>query len=88
MAVLYMHFRQGQPIEQAREQLSFKYLHIREGKTGILDFFFETYLKEGTPKGLSFVDWVANDYDRTAFKAEFLRTWKQKLNLDQLLRRE
>ena len=52
MSVLYQHFRKGQPIEQAIEQLSRKYLHIREGKTGVLDFFFETYLKEGAPKGL------------------------------------
>ena len=88
MAVLYMHFRQGQPIEQAKEQLSFKYLHIREGKTGMLDYFFETYLREGQPRGLSFSDWVAREYDRAAVKAEFLRSWKHKLNLDQLLRRE
>jgi protein tyrosine/serine phosphatase len=88
MAVLYMHFRQGQPIEQAKQQLSFKYLHIREGKTGMLDYFFETYLRDGKPKGLTFADWVARDYDREAVKAAFLHTWKQKLNLDQLLRRE
>ena len=59
MAVLYQHFRKGQPIDQAVDQLARKYLHIREGKTGVLDFFFETYLKEGAPKGLSFTDWVA-----------------------------
>ncbi|MBI1359484.1 MAG: protein tyrosine phosphatase [Alphaproteobacteria bacterium] len=88
MAVLYMHFRQGLPIEEARKQLSFKYLHIREGKTGVLDFFFETYLKEGKPANQTFAEWVASSYDRATVKAEFLRTWKQKLNLDQLLQRE
>lgn len=88
MAVLYMHYRQSQPIEQAREQLSFKYLHIREGKTGMLDYFFDAYLREGKPKGLGFSDWVAKDYDSAALKAEFLATRKRKLNLDQLLRRE
>jgi protein tyrosine/serine phosphatase len=88
MAVLYMHFREGQPIEKAVEQLSRKYLHIREGKTGVLDFFFETYLKEGARKGLSFAEWVAADYDRDQVKARFLKTWKSRLNLDQLLRRE
>jgi protein tyrosine/serine phosphatase len=88
MSVLYMHFRKGQPIEQAVEQLSRKYLHIREGKTGVLDFFFETYLKECAPKGLSFAEWVATDYDRAEVKARFLKTWKSRMNLDQLLRRE
>lgn len=88
MAVLYMHFRQKLPIDQALRQLSLKYLHIREGKTGMLDYFFETYLREGEPKGLTFTDWVKQDYNREAVKAEFLRTWKSKLNIDKLLRRE
>lgn len=88
MAVLYQHFRKGLPIEQAAVQLSRKYLHIREGKTGVLDYFFETYLKEGKPKGLSFADWIATDYDRKGLKDRFLKTWKSKLKLDQLLRRE
>lgn len=88
MAVLYQHFRKGQSIDQAIDQLGLKYLHIREGKTGVLDYFFETYLKEGAPKGLSFVEWVERDYDRGAVKAQFLKTWKSRLNLDQLLQRE
>ena len=88
MAVLYQHFRKGLPIEQAAEQLSRKYLHIREGKTGVLDYFFETYLNEGKPKGLSFVEWIQSDYDRKALKERFLKTWKSKMNLDQLLQRE
>jgi len=88
MAVLYQHFRKDQPIEQAVEMLSRKYLHIREGKTGVLDFVFETYLAEGKPQGLSFTDWVSTAYDARALKARFLKTWKSKLNLDQLLRRE
>jgi protein tyrosine/serine phosphatase len=87
-SVLYQHFRKGQPIDRAVEQLSRKYLHIREGKTGVLDFFFETYLREGAPRGLSFTDWVANEYDRDQVKARFLKTWKSRMNLDQLLRRE
>lgn len=88
MSVLYLHFRRGQPVEQAVEQLSRKYLHIREGKTGVLDFVFETYLAEGQDKGLTFADWVSTDYDAKALKARFLKTWKSKLSLDQLLQRE
>jgi protein tyrosine/serine phosphatase len=88
MAVLYMHFRKGQPIDQALEMLSRKYLHIRQGKTGVLDFFFETYLAEGTSKGLSFQQWVEKGYDRAALKAKFLKTRKSKLNVDELIRRE
>jgi protein tyrosine/serine phosphatase len=88
MAVLYQHFRKGQPIEQALEQLSRKYLHIRHGKTGVLDFFFETYLREGKPGGLSFAAWVEKGYDPAALKQRFLSGRKSKLDFDQLLRRE
>ena len=36
MAVLYRHFHLGEPISVAIEQLSKKYLHHREGLTGVL----------------------------------------------------
>ena len=88
MSVLYQHFRKGQTIEQALEQLSGKYLHIRSGKTGVLDFFFDTYLAEGKPKGLSFEQWVEQGYDAAALKARFLHGRKSKVDYDQLLRRE
>lgn len=88
MAVLYMHFREGQTIEQALEMLSRKYLHIRQGKTGVLDFFFETYLAEAAPKGLTFQQWVEQGYDRAALKARFLKTRKSKPDLAQLVGRE
>jgi protein tyrosine/serine phosphatase len=88
MAVLYQHFRRGQPIEKALEQLSSKYLHIRHGKTGVLDFFFETYLREGKPAGLSFTQWVEKGYDPAELKRSFLGGRKSKVDFDQLLRRE
>jgi protein tyrosine/serine phosphatase len=88
MAVLYQHFRGGQTIEKALEQLSSKYLHIRHGKTGVLDFFFETYLREGKPAGLSFTQWVEKGYDPAELKRSFLGGRKSKVDFDQLLRRE
>ena len=93
MSVLYMHFRKGLPIQEAVEQLSFKYLHVKEGKTGMLDFFFQKYidLAASTPEGetpLTFLEWIDGPYDREAVKAEFLTTWKAKMMVDRILRRE
>lgn len=88
MSALYMHFRLGQPIEKAREQLSIRYGHIRQGKTGILDLFFKRYLEEAAQKGVEFRDWVANHYDPNALKAEFAtHAWANVL-VDRVLRRE
>lgn len=88
MAVLYMHFRKGMPIEQAVEQLSFNYLHVKQGKTGVLDYMFQRYLDDAAQRPMSFMEWIDGPYDREAIKQDFLRTWKAKLKIDRLLRRE
>ncbi|GAB5458837.1 MAG: tyrosine-protein phosphatase [Henriciella sp.] len=88
MSVLYMVFRQGKPVAEASQQLSKKYLHMREGKTGLLDAFFEAYLKAAEGKDLDFETWVQTDYDREQVKADFLKTRGSKLGLDRILRRE
>ena len=43
MSVFYKLFREGAPLDEATGQLSLKYLHVKQGKTGMLDHFFETY---------------------------------------------
>lgn len=88
MSVFYMLFRHGLPIEEATRQLSFKYLHVKQGKTGMLDYFFEAYRRFNAITPKPFIDWVNEDYDRLAVKAEFLETFESRLNIDKLLRRE
>ena len=49
------------------QQLDPEYLHVRQGKTGVLDYVFERYLAEAEPKGQSFIEWVEGDaYDPAA----------------------
>jgi protein tyrosine/serine phosphatase len=89
MSVLYAHYRLGLPIEEAKEQLSFKYLHIRQGKTGVLDYVFERYLTDAAPKGISFTDWVESpDYDPMAMKADFRSGMIGGIVTEGILRRE
>jgi protein tyrosine/serine phosphatase len=88
MAVLYVHFRQGKPISEAMEQLSLKYLHIRQGKTGMLDFFFTSYLEETKQSGKPFLQWVLEDYDPARVKAAFMSSWWANVLVDKILRRE
>ena len=89
MSVFYMHFRKGVPIREALEQLSLKYLHVKAGKTGVLDYTFERYLDQGEPKGLSFLEWVDSpDYDEAAIKADFRSNMWGRLLTDGLLKRE
>ncbi|HUO23949.1 MAG TPA: protein tyrosine phosphatase, partial [Caulobacteraceae bacterium] len=89
MSVLYAHFRLGQPIRQAMEQLSLRYLHVKAGKTGVLDYTFERYLEDAEPKGISFEDWVMSDaYDPPKMKAEFRAGMLGSVLTEKLLRRE
>lgn len=92
MAVLYKLLRERVPFAEAREQLSGKYLHIKQGKTGVLDAFldaYEAYNAGRAPEAWKpFLDWVAEDYDRPAVKADFARKLGKGLQLDAILRRE
>ena len=89
MSVLYMHFRQGQPLRQALKQLDLKYLHIRAGLTGIIDRIFELYLAEGEPNGLSLIEWVERpEYDPPALKKAFRAGRIGTLINEKILRRE
>ena len=63
MSVLYRHFREGMPIEQARDELSLRYGHIRQANTGILDFVFDRYVAENAERPVTFMDWVETRYD-------------------------
>lgn len=88
MAVLYKHFAMGLPIDQAVEQLELKYLHVKQGKTGMIDFFFQTYLEETRESGKSFLDWVNEDFDKASVKAKFMSEWWANVLVDRVLRRE
>lgn len=88
MSVLYLHFRKGEPIETAKRMLSLRFGHVRQGKTGILDFFFDEYLAKGKAKGLSLTAWVDQDYDPIAFRKRFQSQWWANILVDTILRRE
>lgn len=71
MAVLYRHFRMGEPISVARAQLSLKYLHVRAGKTGILDAYCDAYVEQGEKRGVDLITWSETMFDPTGFKAAY-----------------
>ena len=86
--VLYRHFKMGVPIAEAIEQLKPKYLHMKAGKTGMLDFFFDDYLKYAQTHDISFIDWVDEVYDPADVKARFMSGWIGNVWSEKVLRRE
>ncbi len=89
MSVLYRHFRLGEPIREAARELHLRYLHVRQGKTGVLDYVFQRYLVEAEPEGIGFMDWVESDaYDPKRLKADFQAAWWGTALTERLLKRE
>lgn len=90
MSVLYAHMRLGLPLREAvRRELSLRTLHVRQGKTGVLDYAFERYFAEGEPRGLTFAQWTETDaYDPKQLKAQFQAGMWGSLLTERLLRRE
>lgn len=85
-SALYLILQEGRPAEEAARQLHWRFGHIRSGKTGILDAFFEAYAREGD--GLDFLTWVETKYDPKALKASFRPAGWGSFLVDHLLRRE
>ena len=88
MSVLYMLLHEEVDFTTARAQLSWKYLHLKHGKTGMLDHFFDSYAAYNTHTPMSFLDWVDQVYDPVALKAEFLTGFKGGIAWDKLIGRE
>ena len=71
MSSLYLIIKNNIPVDEAKKQLSLKYLHIKYAKTGILDEFFEKYLKDNKKNKIKFLDWVKKKYDADKLKSSF-----------------
>jgi protein tyrosine/serine phosphatase len=61
---------QGGTTAEALKQLSWRYGHIRQSKTGILDAFFYMYRREAEGRK-PFLDWVREDYQEDRLRAAF-----------------
>lgn len=68
-AGLYILFEGGSAADAMR-QLSLRFGHIRQARTGILDAFFLHWQREGEGRK-PFLDWVMQDYDEMALRRDF-----------------
>jgi protein tyrosine/serine phosphatase len=95
IAALYLFFRAGRPLDAALRQLSLRYGHVRQGKTGIIDAAFDRYLAYARANDISLVDvdaffaWVESPaYDPVAVKRDFMGSWWGNFLTERVLRRE
>jgi protein tyrosine/serine phosphatase len=61
---------EGGTSADALRQLSWRFGHIKQARTGILDAFFLLYQRESEGRK-PFLDWVRDDYDEAALRRDF-----------------
>lgn len=74
--------------KRALDQMTLKYGHIKGSKTGVLDAMVETYVRDGVPKGQTFMQWVRDGYDPQAIAAAFKPKFLSSFFGDTVLHRE
>ena len=70
-SALYLIHARGTSVEEARKQFSFKYLHIKHIKTGILDHVLDSYEKAQKETGIGVHDWFKTAFDQKKLSAEY-----------------
>ncbi|MBX2855731.1 MAG: tyrosine-protein phosphatase [Rhodobacteraceae bacterium] len=93
MSALYLLLREGATPQEAAKQLSPRFGHLRQGKTGVLDAFIDAYTAAydaAAARGerLGFMEWVRSGYDPKAVTAAFKASGWGSFVVDQVLRRE
>lgn len=88
MSTLYLWQVNGEPLEQAMRHLSLRYGHVRQAKTGVIDFFFEQFMELQKETGIDFREWIEGDYDKQAMNAAFKENWLAGIIVNKILRRE
>lgn len=87
-AALFVLLKMNGSAGQALKQLSLRYGHIRQAKTGLLDKFLENYRAFNHKQPIDFLDWVQNHYDREQVRALYKPRNFANFSVDVLLRRE
>lgn len=87
-SALYLLMREEASPAAARAQLSWRYLHLSRGATGVLGHMLDAYAAAHETSGIGFADWIARDYDPEALMAEFRAGGGAAFVSDRLLRRE
>lgn len=70
-AALYLMLYEDASLDEARAQLSFRYVHIRRTETGILDHFLDVYEARLAEGPITIDDWIKTEYDPEALTASF-----------------
>ena len=88
-ATLFLHLAEGVPLAEARAQLSWRYGHVKQARTGVIDYFFDEVERDHAKSGRALLEFVASpDYDSGALTTHFHSNVLANALVDFVLRRE
>ena len=88
MCALYFLLQKKPEIQKAKQQLSWKYLHIKWAKPGVLDAFVHEYINEYKKNKIKLLDWVSKKYEPIKLEKNFRSIWWVNRLVDDILKRE
>ena len=88
MCALYtLIYRKKNP-DIAKKQLSWKFLHVKWAKSGVLDAFVTEYAIDYNKNKIKFSEWVKEKYNPKKLENSFRSVWWVNRLLDDILKRE
>jgi protein tyrosine/serine phosphatase len=88
MSTLYLHLHEGVELPVALRQLSLRYGHVKQARTGVIDYFFARYLAAARQRPMTLLDWVETEYDPAELNASFRENRLARFIVNDILRRE
>jgi len=73
VAALYLIWFCDTPLPVAVRQLSWRYMHLDHGKTGLLDHFFRYYARVNAATPVGLLEWINTTYDPLEVTASYKR---------------
>jgi protein tyrosine phosphatase (PTP) superfamily phosphohydrolase (DUF442 family) len=87
-SALYLLLRENRSADEALTQLSLRYGHIRQAKTGVLDAVIAAYQRDTAREPVDFRRWVRERYDPEAVTRSFHSSRWANFFTDRVLERE
>ena len=72
-AALYLMAEEGADVATARRQLSLRFLHIRQSKTGVLDHILDLFEQRQAEGPIDIRTWIETEYEEETVRASFKR---------------
>ena len=70
-SALWLLDKEGAEIEVARKMLSFRFVHLKHTKTGLMDHVLDCYEHDCQLSPMTIRDWFKSHYDHEALTASF-----------------